>query len=126
MKNKNFVCFVMGLSIALLTIPHVTFAQEDRRYDRREEWRHGDTRDERRQLEGTWYLNGDRDKPCQIVFIRGGLEGKNERGETTRLVYNRYGSIQASDWEGGLRGEVRRQSIEWANGTTWTRVADRR
>jgi hypothetical protein len=126
MKSKSFAWLIMGLVAAILTIPRITFAQDQRRYDRREDWRHGYSRDDRRRLEGTWYLNGERDKPCEIVSTRGGFEARNERGETSRLVYDRYGSIRAHDWEGGLRGEVRRHSIEWGNGTTWTRVASRR
>jgi len=90
---------------------------------RGEEWR--DTRDDWRRLEGTWYLNGERDKPCKIVSTHDGLEARNERGAVSLLVYDRYGSVRARDWEGGLRGEVRRDRIEWANGTTWTRVASR-
>jgi hypothetical protein len=96
---------------------------------RGEEWR--DTRDDWRpstmvqSLEGTWYLNGDRDKRCKIVSTRNGLEARNERGSASLLVSDRYGSIRARDWEGGLRGHVRRDRIEWANGTTWTRFASR-
>jgi len=77
------------------------------------------------RLEGTWYLNGARDKRCEIVSTRDGFEARNERGETTPLVYDRYGSVRAVNWEGGLRGELRGDRIEWANGTTWTRVASR-
>jgi hypothetical protein len=88
-----------------------------------EEWR--DTRENSGWLEGTWYLNGERDKPCKIVSTRNGLEARNERGSASLLVSDRYGSIRARDWEGGLRGHVRRDRIEWANGTTWTRVASR-
>ena len=117
---------IVGLMAVVFIIPHPTFADDERRYERREDWRHGYSRDDRRRLEGTWYLNGERDKPCTIFSSRDGLHARNERGETSRLVYGRYGSIQARDWEGGLRGDVRRQSIEWANGTTWTRVASRR
>jgi hypothetical protein len=96
---------------------------------RGEEWR--DTRDDWRPstmvqwLEGTWYLNGERNKPCKIVSTPSGLEARNERGSASLLVSDRYGSIRARDWEGGLRGQVRRDRIEWANGTTWTRVASR-
>jgi hypothetical protein len=82
----------------------------------------------RRRLVGTWYLNGDRNKPCQISLMGSGFEAKNERGEATSLVYVRdhrehpsgFVTIRASNW-GDLRGEVRHQSIEWANGTRWTR-----
>jgi hypothetical protein len=133
MKTKRYstlgllAWFIMGLMAVVFTTPHLTFADDERRYERREEWRQGyNSRDDRRRLEGTWYLNGERDKPCTIFSSRDGLQARNERGETSRLVYGRYGSIQARDWEGGLRGEVRRHSIEWANGTTWTRVASRR
>jgi hypothetical protein len=86
-----------------------------------EQWQ--DTRDDSGWLQGTWYLNGERDKPCRIVSTASGLEARNERGVASLLVYDRYGSIRARDWEGGLRGNVRRDRIEWANGTTWTRVA---
>jgi hypothetical protein len=118
--------FIIGPLTVVLTIPHLALAHDERRYERREDWRHQFSRDDRRRLEGTWYLNGERDKPCAIFSSRDGLQARNERGETSRLVHGRYGSIRARDWEGGLRGDVRRQSIEWANGTTWTRVASRR
>jgi hypothetical protein len=88
-----------------------------------DEWR--DTRDDSGWLEGTWYLNGERDKPCRIVSTANGLEARNERGAASLLVHDRHGSIRARDWEGGLRGHVRRDRIEWANGTTWTRFASR-
>jgi hypothetical protein len=87
------------------------------------DWR--DTRDDWRSLEGTWYLNGERDKPCKIVSTYSGLEARNERGKASLLVYDGYGSVRARDWEGGLHGQIRRDRIDWANGTTWTRVASR-
>jgi hypothetical protein len=123
MKRKSFLWLIMGLMAVILTIPRTASPQDERRYERREGWR--DTRNDWRRLEGTWYLNGERDQPCEIVSTRGGLEVRNERGDSSPLVYDR-GSIRARDWEGGLRGEVRGDRIEWANGTTWTRVASRR
>ena len=123
MKSKSFLWLIMGLMSVILTIPRTASPQDERRYERREGWR--DTRDDWRRLEGTWYLNGERDKPCEIVSTRGGLEVRNERGDSSPLVYDR-GSIRARDWEGGLRGQVRGDRIEWANGTTWTRGASRR
>jgi hypothetical protein len=74
-----------------------------------------------RNLAGTWYLNGDRGKRVEIVSSRDGLQAKNERGQTTRLQTDRDGDIRALDWEGGLRGDVKHDRIEWQNGTTWTR-----
>ena len=132
MKTKRYstlgllTWFILGLMTAMLTLPRSAYAQDERRYERREDWRRVDNRDDRRRLEGTWYLDGERDKPCRIVAPHDGLEARNERGETSRLAFDRYGNIRARDWEGGLQGEVRRHSIEWANGTTWTRMASRR
>jgi hypothetical protein len=130
MKSKRFLWFTMSLMAVILTVPRIVSAEDERRYEKREEWRERQavtyTKDDRRRLEGTWFLNGERDKPCEIVSTRGRFEAKNERGETSPLVYDRYGSIRARDWENGLRGEIRGNKIEWANGTTWTRVASRR
>jgi hypothetical protein len=130
MKSKRFLWFTMSLMAVILTVPRIASAEDERRYEKREEWRERQavtyTKDDRRRLEGTWFLNGERDKPCEIVSTRGRFEAKNERGETSPLVYDRYGSIRARDWENGLRGEIRGNKIEWANGTTWTRVASRR
>ena len=122
MKSKSFLWLIMGLMSVILTIPRTASPQDERRYERREGWR--DTRDDWRRLEGTWYLNGERDKPCEIVSTGGRFEARNERGDNSLLEYDR-GSIRARDWEGGLRGEVRGDRIEWANGTTWMRVASR-
>ena len=74
-----------------------------------------------RNLTGTWYLNGDSGKRVEIVSSRDGLHAKNERGQTSRLQTDRDGDVRALDWEGGLRGDVKRDRIEWQNGTTWTR-----
>ena len=73
-------------------------------------------------LAGTWYLNGDGNKRIEIISSRDGLQAKNERGQTSRLQTDRDGDVRALDWEGGLRGDVRRDKIEWQNGTTWTRA----
>ena len=114
------------------------YDRDDSRYDRRDDRRdqrggnwweniiNNNTRDERRDLEGTWYLNGDRDKRTEIIASRDGLEARNEKGNTTRLEVTRNGELHARDWERGLRGNVRRDRIEWENGTTWTREPSRR
>jgi hypothetical protein len=76
-----------------------------------------------RNLEGSWYVNGDRNSRAEIASTPGGLEARNERGHTSRLDLTGGGSVRALDWEGGLRGNVRRDQIDWQNGTTWTREA---
>jgi|RhiMethySRZTD1v2_1073278.scaffolds.fasta_scaffold172910_1 hypothetical protein len=141
--KKGKIFWSAGLIVALMNIP-TAGAQYDRRddrrydrrddsYDRRDDDRRGNwwegiinggtaiSRDYGRDLEGTWYLNGDRDKRAQIVSSRDGLEARNERGDSSRLEVSRNGDVYARDWERGLRGDVRRDRIEWENGTTWTR-----
>jgi hypothetical protein len=127
MKRGTLLWFTLSLAVAIVNVPNVVSAQDYGRYDRRYEtndnrwdrWRN--TRDDRRDLEGTWYLNGHRDMRAEIVSSRRGLEATNERGDTTRLEINRSGNVHALDWEGGLRGNVRPDRIEWENGTTWMR-----
>jgi hypothetical protein len=121
MKTPTSVWLVGSLIIATLIIPGVGSSQDDRRRDRDDRY---DRRDDRRDrdLEGTWYANGDRDKRTEIVPAgRGEYEARNERGQRSRLEITRNGDVRAVDWEGGLRGEVRRDRIEWENGTTWMR-----
>ena len=78
----------------------------------------------RRGLEGTWYVGGSRDQVCSIEGTRDGLIARNERGQTSKLVYDRGGSVTALDW-GGLRGDIRGNRIEWANNTYWVRGSSR-
>jgi len=78
-------------------------------------------------LSGTWFMNGDPNQPCQVrqrwperraLFI-------NERGESA------WGTIDGDriwvpDWIGkdnrrGLEGTVRRDQIDWGNGSSWSR-----
>jgi hypothetical protein len=127
MKRATLLWLMISLTMGVLNVPNVVFAQDygryDRRYDRNDNWgeRWRNTRDDRRDLEGTWYLDGHRDLRAEIVSSRRGLEATNEHGHTTRLEVSRSGNVHALDWEGGLRGNVRRDRIEWENGTTWMR-----
>jgi hypothetical protein len=100
----------------IVAIPKTAFTRDDddRRIERRERWR--DNRREARELQGRWYMDGDRNRPADI----NGDQARNERGETSRLEVDRDGNVHASDWQ-GVRGHVRGNRIEWDNGTTWTR-----
>src|SRR5256885_14742224 len=69
----------------------------------------------RRGLEGTWYVGGSRDQVCSIEGTRDGLIARNERGQTSKLVYDRGGSVTALDW-GGVRGDIWGNRIEWGIG----------
>jgi hypothetical protein len=73
-----------------------------------------------------WYVNGDPDKRAEIVSTGSGVEARNERGETSRVSVESNGDIRALDWEGGLRGDVNRDRIDWANRSTWTCEPSRR
>ena len=76
-----------------------------------------------KQMEGTWYSGGDRDRVVRIVERGGEMEARNERGETSRLEYEGRGRLRAVDW-GGITGEVRGDRIDWSNNTYWTRRTD--
>ena len=127
MKSSTLFWLTLSLTVGIVNVPNVVSGQTYRQYDRRDDTNdnHWDqrryTRDDGRNLQGTWYLAGNRDMRAQIVASRRGLEATNERGDMTRLEINRTGSIHALDWEGGLRGNLRPDRIEWENGTTWMR-----
>ena len=71
-------------------------------------------------LEGMWYVGGDRDKVARITNDRGRLAARNESGDTSRLDYSGRGRVRALDW-GGITGEIRSDQIAWSNNTYWTR-----
>lgn len=127
MKRATLLWLMISLTMGVLNVPNVVSAQDygryDKRYNRNDNWweRWRNTRDDRRDLEGTWYLGGHRDMRAEIALTRRGLEATNEHGHTTRLEITRGGNVHALDWQGGLRGNVRRDRIEWENGTTWMR-----
>lgn len=122
MNRKKWVRLIT-IATVLIGTP-VASAQDGRRYDRRENSKH-DVR-EARNLVGKWYSNGERTKPTEIFSSRRGLQARNEHGRVTRLDITRNGDVRALDWENKLRGDVKRDRIEWENGTTWTRQPTRR
>lgn len=75
-------------------------------------------------LEGRWYVNGDQEKRTEIVSSPDGIAARNERGQISRLELSSTGDVFAEAWR--LRGDVRRDKIEWQNGTVWTREPLRR
>lgn len=113
---------LITIATVLIGTP-IASAQDYRKYDRRE----NATQESRdgRHLVGRWYSNGERDKPTEIFSSRRGLQARNEHGRVTRLDLTRNGDVRALDWENRLRGDVKRNRIDWENGTTWHRVARR-
>lgn len=89
-------------------------------WTRRPSDKYGDAR----QLQGRWYVNGDSKKLAEINADGRNLRARNENGDITRLEVERDGDVRALDWR-GLHGDVRRDRIEWANGTTWTKSPER-
>jgi len=77
-----------------------------------------------RELQGRWYVNGDSKKTAEIIGNGRNLQARNEKGDASRLEVERDGDVRALDWS-GLHGDVRRDRINWANGTTWTKSPER-
>ena len=122
MKKRNWI-WLVSIAIILSGSPIVSAqGNNNRQHQSGENWR----QESQRHLIGTWYANGERDKRAEIFTSRGGLQARNERGTTTRLEVTRNGDVRAIDWQGKLRGDVKRNRIEWENGTTWTREPTRR
>jgi hypothetical protein len=119
MNKATLIGLLLALGIGVVNSPSTVSAQG---YGW-PSW--GNNRNAPQQLEGTWYLDGERSRRTEINTSRRGLVATNERGKTTRLEISRSGDVYARDWEGGLRGDVRRDRIVWENGTTWTREPSR-
>jgi len=73
-------------------------------------------------MEGAWYVGGNRDAMARISNNRGKLEATNENGNTSRLESAGRGRVRATDW--GVTGDVRYDRIEWSNNTFWSRKFD--
>ncbi|HEV3262349.1 MAG TPA: hypothetical protein VG013_36190 [Gemmataceae bacterium] len=78
-------------------------------------------------LDGTWYMNGDEDLPCQIIQRRldGRAEFINEHGDRAAGTV-RGDHVYIPDWTDGrgsrgLRGTIRRDRIIWPDGSYWSR-----
>ena len=120
MKTKTLLWITILLMSGLVAVPKTAFTRDDddRRNERHEHSR-GDRR-EARELQGRWYMDGDRNRPAEI----NGDQARNEKGERSRLEIDRDGNVHASDWQ-GVHGHVTGNRIEWDNGTTWTRKPGR-
>jgi hypothetical protein len=75
-------------------------------------------------MEGAWYVGGDRNAMARITNNRGQLEATNEFGRTSRLESAGRGRVRAINW-GSITGEIRYDRIEWSNNTFWSRTANR-
>ena len=115
MKKLTLSGLLLAVALGIVNVPSTVSAQGYVWSS----WR--DNRNAPQQLAGTWYLNGEPSRRAEITTSRRGLIARNENGHTTRLEMSRSGDVYARDWQGGLRGDVRRGRIEWENGTTWTR-----
>ena len=122
MKTKAAVMIGVLLMGGSLAVPTPAFTRDDKDNGRRTErsdWREPNDR-EVRDLQGTWHMNGDRNKRAKINGNGRELQATNENGQTSRLEVDRRGNVHAPDWN-GVTGHVRGNRIEWNNGTTWTR-----
>jgi len=71
-------------------------------------------------LAGTWQSNG---QPCRIAQSGQDLLFINERGGQSRGRIQDKSTVVATDWEGGLVGELssNKKIISWRNHTVWVR-----
>src|SRR5262245_48853460 len=122
MKTKAAVLTGVLLISGSLAVPTPGFTRDDKDHSRRAERSDRRDRNDRdgHDLQGTWYMNGDRNKRAEINDNRGELQAKNENGEKSRLEVDRRGNVHAPDWN-GVTGRLRGNTIEWDNGTTWRR-----
>jgi hypothetical protein len=119
LKTKAAVLTGVLLISGSLALPTPGFTRDDKDYGKRAE--RSDRRDpDARDLQGTWYMNGDRNKRAEINRNGGELQAKNENGQPSRLEVDRRGNVHAPQWN-GVTGHIRGNRIEWDNGTTWTR-----
>jgi len=76
-------------------------------------------------LSGTWYgyypKIGVDGEPCQIIQEGKSLTFINERGNSSEGSFIDGNTVEAKDWEGGLRGTLTDggKRINWANGSWW-------
>ena len=122
MKTRAAVLTGVLLISGSLAIPSPGFTADNKDHDSKTERsdRHDDNGRNARDLQGTWYMNGDRNKRTEINDNGRELQAKNENGQTSRLQMDRRGNVHAMDWN-GITGHLRGNRIEWDNGTTWTR-----
>jgi hypothetical protein len=77
-------------------------------------------------ISGTWYFNGDPNKPCQIIQYPPGRRAEfiNENGSAA------WGTVRGDrvwipDWTDGesqgLEGWIKSDRIVWPTGTYWSR-----
>src|SRR5689334_18210957 len=114
MKTRALISAVIVSGV--MAVPQIVLSRDDFDYNRRNEWYGRSDRNDVRDLQGRWYMNGDINQPTDIHMNGRTLEATNEKGQTTRLELDRRGDVYAFGWQ-GLRGDVRGNRIEWSNGT---------
>jgi len=72
-------------------------------------------------VEGTWFNLKYPQRPCAIVSTPTGFVVTDQNGAISRLEYDPAGVVIATDWRGGLRGDVETNTIRWDHGGVWVR-----
>ncbi len=120
MNTKAAIFTGLLLISGSLAVPTPGFSGDKDHGKKAERSDHHDRNDRSgRDLHGTWYMNGDRNKRTEINDGGREVQAKNEKGQTSRLEMDRRGNLHAPDWN--VTGHLRGNRIEWDNGTTWTR-----
>lgn len=72
-------------------------------------------------LQGTWYMGGNRSKPCYIDQRGGSLSLRNESGQVASGSFTGTHTITTTWFGTTITGTISRDRISWSNGTYWTR-----
>ncbi len=73
-------------------------------------------------LAGTWFVNGDQSRTCQVTQNGKKLKLQNELGSSaTGTIHGK--KVTTSGWPGNPTGKLTNNGnrIDWSNGTSWTR-----
>jgi hypothetical protein len=73
------------------------------------------------ELDGTWFLYGNQNDPCQVIPSRRGDRALfiNEQGQRAE-GFLRGNRIFVPAWR-NIEGRYRGDTIRWSNGTVWSR-----
>ena len=72
-----------------------------------------------RALVGTWYENGDKDRPCWIAATENVLFAIDPYRSTSRAMLTSEGFMFASYWQ--QHAEIANDKIIWSRGNWWSR-----
>jgi len=73
-----------------------------------------------RALIGTWYENGDPDRPCWIAGTENRIFAIDHNSSASRLLSSAKGVLYATGWV--QHGDIVKDKILWSKGNWWSRT----